>query len=248
MASRIFAVFSAIGMVAMPALAQQQPDVPLISVIGSGEVEAPPDAFRLSASIEGRGGDQVAALRELASVRTRVSDVERLQGLTRARLTTGAPSVRPTFDPSCGQAGYGRTTDDCPIVGYVAAMALTLEAGPIERAGDALSLASERGARDVQVQDFYLRDDATQKTQARQAAFADARRQAEALAQAANQRIVRLLRLEEPNVRAYGAPPPLLVVGDVAVTGARIQPTVSLDVAPPPVVTTAQVSAVFEIE
>jgi uncharacterized protein YggE len=126
-------------------------------------------------------------------------------------------------------------------------MALTLEAGPIERAGDALSLASERGARDAQVQDFYLRDDATQKTQARQAAFADARRQAEALALAANQRIVRLLRLEEPNIRAYAAPP-AMIVGDVAVTGARVQPTVSLEVAPPPVTTTAQVSAVFEID
>src|SRR5690606_8563641 len=113
---------------------------------------------------------------------------------------------------------------DCPVVGYVASIDLTLEAGPVARAGDALSLASERGARNASVQSFYLADDAGQAAAAQRAAFADARRQADGLAAASNQRIVRLLRLEDPTAQDY-ARVRLQVreVNDVIVTANRIR-------------------------
>jgi uncharacterized protein len=240
---------AALMLLATPAAAQNAETRPSITVMGRGHVEAPPDSFRISAELQGRGPDQVTALRALAAVQSRVGDVQKLEGLERARLTTGAPSVSPTFDPECGGDGYNRDTDDCPIVGYVAAMSLTLEAAPVARAGDALSLASERGARNASVQSFYLADDAGQTVTAQRAAFNDARRQADSLAAASNQRIVRLLRLEDPTAQDY-APVRLQVraVNDVVVTGNRIRATVSLDVAPPPVRTEAQIVATFEIE
>lgn len=191
-------------MLTMPATAQDRaPDRPSITVVGEGRVETPPDRFRITAELEGRGTDQVAALRALAAAQARVSDIEKLDGLRTARLTTGTPNVTPTFDPQCGSNNYGRNRDDCPIVGYVAATSLTLEAGPVARAGDALSLASERGARNARVESFYLADDAAQSLAAQRDAFSDARRQADALAEASNQRIVRVLRLQDPNTDSY---------------------------------------------
>ena len=235
-------------MLTTPALAQDSPaDRPSITVVGEGRVETPPDRFRVTAEIEGRGTNQVAALRALATVQTRISDVEKLEGLRTARLTTGAPKVTPTFDPQCGANDYRRDTDSCPIVGYVASTSLTLEAGPVARAGDALSLASERGARNARVESFYLADPAAQSLAAQRDAFADARRQADALAAASGQRIVRILRLQDPDAQRGGG----MADGyrdEIVVTGSRIQPAVRLDVAPPPVRTEARVLATFEIQ
>jgi len=244
---RHHAVVIALVVLATPAAAQDLGVRPSITVVGRGHVETPPDTFQLSAELQGRGTDQVAALRALADAKQRVTDIERLDGLRAARLTTGAPNVAPSFDPACGAQGYGRDTADCPVVGYVASISLMLEASPVERAGDALSLASERDARNARVDSFFLRDDQSQSVEAQREAFADARRQAEALAAAAGQRIVRVLKLENPDadrlVARYAAP-----VAEVVVTGGRASPSVRLDVAPPPVRTEARVVATFEIE
>lgn len=233
-------------LLATPAVAQDAQTRPSITVTGRGKVETPPDTFRINAEIEGRGANQVAALRALATVQTRVEDIKALEGLERARLTTGSPSVSPTFDPACEKDDYG-DTNDCPITGYVASSSLTLEAGPVARAGDAVSLASERGARSANVASFYLADDTAQTAEAQRAAFADARRQAETLATAAGQRVVRVLKLQNPGDRniareMYG------FVDDIVVTGSLARPTISLTVAPPPVRTEAQIQATFEIE
>lgn len=236
-------------MLTTPALAQDRaPDRPSITVVGEGRVETPPDSFRIIAELEGRGTSQVAALRALSAVPAQVSDIQKLEGLTKARLTTGAPNVSPTFDPQCGSDDYSRGTDDCPIVGYVAAISLTLEAGPVARAGDALSLASERGARTASVGSFYLADDAAQAVAAQRDAFADARRQAEALAAASNQRLVRVLRLQDPNANSGRAGAGYGYSDEIVLTAQRARPAVRLDVAPPPVRTEARVVATFEIE
>lgn len=244
---RYCAAAMAASMLAMPVMAQEVETRPSITVLGRGHVETPPDSFRMTAALEGRGADQVAALRALSTVQSRVGDVENLEGLRQARLTTSPPSVSPTFDPQCGGDRYNRDTDGCPVVGYVASMELTLEAGPVERAGDALSLASERGARNASVQAFYLAEDATQTAEAQRAAFADARQQADTLAAAAGQRIMRVLRLQNPDADRFAART-ADAAAEVIVTGARSRPAVSLDVAPPPVRTEAQIVATFEIE
>lgn len=246
---RICSAAVAALMLATPALAQEGDSArPSITVLGQGHVETAPDTFRLTAELQGRGADQVTALRALAEAQMRVSDIEKLEGLRSGRLTTGAPSVTPTFDPQCGAQGYGRDTEDCPVVGYVAATSLTLEAAPVERAGDALSLASERGARNARVESFFLKDDEAQSVEAQRAAFADARRQADGLAAAAGQRIVRVLRLQNPNADRLAARAGFADVQEIVVTGMRAAPAVSLDVAPPPVRTEAQILATFEIE
>jgi uncharacterized protein YggE len=246
---RYCAAAVAVSMLAVPAMAQDADARPSITVLGRGHVETPPDSFRMTAELEGRGADQVAALRALSTVQSQVGEVEKLEGLERARLTTGAPAVSPTFHPQCGGTGYDRDTDSCPVVGYVASMRLTLEAGPVARAGDAMSLASERGARNASVQAFYLAEDASQTAEAQQAAFANARQQADILAAAAGQRIVRVLRLQNPDANRFAAGfAGNDALADVVVTGARSRPSISLDVAPPPVRTEAQIVATFEID
>lgn len=231
-----------------PALAQDEiTSRPSIIVVGEGRAEQAPDTFRVVADLEGRGATQVDALRQLAGTQDRLSaDLQRLEGLETARLSTGLPQVEPTHSADCTGQRYGGDEDNCPVTGYRAAMSVTLEGAPIARAGDAVSLAAERGARNARLESVFLAEDRGLQSQANQAAFADARRQADALAQASGQRVVRILRIQDPGTRTYAAP--TMQIDEVVVTGSRIRPSVSLTVAPPPVRVTTRLTVVFEIE
>lgn len=243
----IFAA-AAILLTATPVLAQDRlSDRPSIIVVGEGEAEQAPDTFRVMADVEGRGATQVDALRHLAGTLDRLgADLQRLEGLQTARLSTGLPQVEPTHAADCNSQRYGGDQDNCPVTGYRAAMSVTLEGAPIARAGDAVSLAAERGARNARLESVYLASDRGLQAEANQAAFADARRQADALAQASGQRVVRILRIQDPGARNYESS--ATQIDEVVVTGSRIRPSVSLNVAPPPVHVTSRLTVVFEIE
>lgn len=237
---------------AWPAASQDSLDNrPTIVVSGSGEAETQPDQFQVGISIEGRGATQVEALRELATAQTRLIEaLPRLRGLTDGRVTTGDINVAPNHDPACGTGEYDRDTSDCPIVGYSVGSNLIFTGSPAERAGDAISLASELGAVRARLDDFTLVDMRALQDTANRAAFADAERQARMLADASGRRIVRILRIQDPSARVVDTLAQMASeYADVVVTGSRMHSAaVSIAVAPPPVTATARVFVVFEIE
>lgn len=237
---------------ALPAAAQDSfADRPTIVVTGSGEAEAQPDQFEVSISVEGRGATQVEALRVLADAQTRIIEtLPQLRGLTDGRVTTGDIILEPDHDPACGTGEYDRDTSDCPIVGYSVGSDLTFTGSPAERAGDAISMASELGAVRARLDDYALVDMRALQDTANRAAFADAERQARMLADASGRRIVRILRIQDPSARVVDVLAQLPSAYDeVVVTGSRIpSAAVSIAVAPKPVSATARVTVVFEIE
>ncbi|MFC7379058.1 SIMPL domain-containing protein [Brevundimonas sp. GCM10030266] len=237
--------------IAQPVAAQQGlAGPPSILVTGSAEVEAQPDQFRITVSINGRGATQVEALRNLAAVQTRMmDDLPTLSGLSRSAITTGEIALQPTFDPACGASQYDRDTDDCPVVGYNVGTELTFKGAPAERAGDALSLASELGAGSARVRDYSVSDMRALREAANRAAFADAERQARMLSDASGRRIVGILRIQDPSSRLVGADQQDGEMADVVVTGNRVRgPAVSIAVAPEPVTATSRVTVAFQIE
>lgn len=240
---------------AVPAAAQDSfANRPTIVVTGNGEVEVQPDQFTVNISVEGRGPTQVDALRALATAQGRMIDtLPRLQGLTDAQVTTGDIAIEPNPEPTCGVSEYDRDTADCPIIGYSVGSALTFTGSPAERAGDAISLASELGAVRARLDDYALIDMRALQDAANRAAFADAERQAQMLATASGRRIVRILRIQDPSARVVDVlaqlPAGSSDLDEVVVTGSRIQSAaVSIAVAPKPVSATARVTVVFEIE
>ena len=152
------------------------------------------------------------------------------------------------YDSACGGGRYDREESDCPVIAYRAQMEINLEASPISRAGDAVSLAAELGAVNAGITGFKLSDTAALRQEADSAAFADARRQADILAAASGQRIVRVLRLQDPDARAIQVNRDESSVDEIVVTGARVRPRVQLNVAPPPVREESRLTVFFEIE
>lgn len=232
---------------AWPAAAQDNlTERPSIVVIGNGGAEAPPDKFMISIAVEGRGETRVDALRTFSEAQARLLEaLPQLQGLTDVRMTTGDISVQPRHEPSCGVGEYDRDTSDCPVIGYSVTSELTFRGSPAERAGDAISMASEIGATSATLNGYALTDIQALQDAANRAAFLDAERQAQMLAEASGRRIVRILRIQDPSA-ATGRSGSL---DDVVVTGARRRlPTVSIAVAPEPVRAAARVTVAFEIE
>lgn len=185
---------------ALLAGAAQAQDFPRLAstivVTGQGEAEEPPDSFTLSAQIEAKGADQAEAVANMVRVQTAVTDgVSRLEGLTTAKVTTGLPSIQPILAEDCTPRGR---PSGCEVVGYVASIGVTMQGMPAERGGDAVSAAGELGARDARLTGFTLSDDSALQQQAAYEAFADARRQAEAIARAAGQRVTRVVTVEHP--------------------------------------------------
>jgi len=233
---------------AAPAMAQDWPKQPAtINVTGEGLAEVAPDRFSMSASVNGRGATQVEALRSMAEAQTTVTNaVTRLRGLTWSQFSTGSPAVQPIYAEGCEARGYGRQ-DGCEVTGYVATTSLSLKGAPAERAGDAVSIAAERGARDARLTGYSRSDDSGLRRDAARAAFADARRQAEIIADASGQRIVRVSSVNLPQSELEAD---FVVAAPMMVTQENLveTPSVSLTVAPEPIRVQSRLAVQFEVE
>jgi uncharacterized protein YggE len=234
---------------AVPAAAQDSfANRPTIVVTGNGRASAQPDTFTVDASVRGRGVTQNEALRSLAEAQGRlIAAWPKLEGLARGRVTTGNIALDTLHDPECEQ--NARRDEECPVLAWFATSELTLEGMPAERAGDAISLASELGATTARLDDYSLSSPEALRAEANRAAFADAQVQAERLSQASGRRLVGILRIQDPSAPRYGDNVgEAMDIDEVVVTGSRIRQAVSIAVAPEPVETTARVIVVFEIE
>lgn len=230
----------------MPASAQDRPpEASTIIVTGEGSAEGRPGSFTVDAGLQGRGPTQTAALRELSEAQSRLLEQwPRLDGLTEGVATTGDISIAPHRDPEC--ESNARRDDSCPILGYVAYSAIVLRGAPAERAGDAVSLASDLGATSARLDEYEVSDRQALREQANRAAFEDARRQANLLAGASGRRLGRLVRIQDPSAARYDGES--LQIEEVVVVGSRARPAVSIAAAPEPVRVSARITVVFEIE
>lgn len=232
--------------VSTPLFAQDRaPESSTIVVTGEGTAEGRPDFFTVDAVVQGRGATQTAALREVSEAQARLLERwPRLEGLTTAVATTGNISIEPRRDPEC--ESNARRDDSCPVLDYVAYSAIGLSGSPAERAGDAVSLASDLGATSARLAEYEISDRQALREQANRAAFEDARRQAGLLASASGRRLGRLVRIQDPSAARYDGE--AFQIEEVVVTGGRVQPAVSIAAAPEPIRVSARITVVFEIE
>lgn len=235
----------ATGLIALPAIAQPGPERPTIVVEGRGVAERAPDAFFIGGDLRGEGPDSVSALRALAAAQTRVTEgLNDFEGLSAGKLRTETVEVQPVYADNC--APNRRDDNACPVAAYAATMRFQFKGAPARLAGDAVSLAAELGARRVSITGAEVEDETALYAEANRLAFADARRQADTLAEASGQRIVRLLRVQDSDAQFpdYNSG----ALDEVVVTGSRIRPSVAIPVDQPPVEIERRLTVVFEIE
>lgn len=239
-------IAAACGAMALAGTAQAQTaERATIVVTGQGVAEAAPDTFSLTAEIAGRGADQAEAVRRLVEVQTAVTGaVSKLEGLTEVEVTTGLPQVSQIDGVDCERSQKSA----CEPAGYVATLSVVVEGRPALLGGDAVSLAAERGASDARLSKLYIADDTDLRRRAARAAYADALRQAEAIAEASGRHVVRMTQVEQPrndpfysNAYAFNAEEPFY-------GAASVRPRTGIGLTPDTVRVQTALQVTFEIE
>jgi uncharacterized protein len=182
---------------AAPALARGEV---LLRVDAQGRYASAPDVMSLTAETVTTG----RTARDGVSANNRLSDkllaAVRALGVDARDVRTSTLSVEPQMDGDRAD----REGREPRITGYVATNSLELRLRDLSRAGEAVDALFAAGANTVEGPRFSLSDPRPAQREARRAAVAAAREQAETYAEALGVRLERVIQLaERGEVEAY---------------------------------------------
>lgn len=204
---RVFTVFMVIFWLGLWTNAQGQPtdigqspaSMPsTLTVRGSGEVTAPPDraVVQLGAAVrsEKAADAQIQVNRTVAAVLEAIKAI----GISGDNISTAELTLVPVYDRT---SRVKSETDAFPrIAGYQATNVVRVDIPQINRVGEVIDVALRAGANRLERLFFELKDDAFVRQKALQQAVLSARRKAQAIAEAMNLRLVRVLEVSEEGV------------------------------------------------
>jgi uncharacterized protein YggE len=186
---------------AAPAVAQMNPQVPTLNANGTGTVYVVPDIAIVSIGVTTRGATAADALSanstEMASVIETISG----EGVAPRDIGTTGFSIFPVYEQP--QPANGTETDPPKIVGYQVTNEVRVTIRDIATSGGILDKVVSAGANQVNGISFDSADRQTPADAALADAIADARRQAEIMAEAAGVRLVRVVNI---NASSGGGP------------------------------------------
>lgn len=206
----------------------------LITVTGSGQVEAKPDMARLSVGVttEAKTASQAMAdnSQRMAAVLQRLRD----SGIAARDMQTRQLAVSPRMDRSGANRGEPPT-----ISGYGASNSLNVRIRDLAALGRILDDVLDSGANQFNGLTFGLSEPTPHLDEARRLAVADARRKAELYATAAGVTLGQVISVSEP-----GSAGPQPVARFEAMAAARD----GVPLAEGEVVTSASVVMIFAID
>ena len=161
-----------------------------ITVTAQTSIEAAPDLVRIALGVTTESKDAETAARENA---------QRSQAVLKAlRASLGAGADIRTLGYSLGPAyEYPREGGQPKLVGYRASNIVRVQTSELAKAGAIIDAATRAGGNEVQHIEFTLKDESAARAEALRKAAGLARTQADALAAALSQRIVRVLSAVE---------------------------------------------------
>lgn len=201
---RIPATFACLGLLMLPpvalstsaALAEPATAPATITVSGEGTASATPDMAELTTGVVSQADDAAAALKANSAAMEALVAAVRGAGIAGTDISTSGFSVQPRYTYP-GQNNNGGEQQAPKIVGYEVRNAVTIKVRDMKALGPLLDSVVVAGANDVGNLTMTLADTAALADKARRAAIADARKKAEAYAEAAGVKLGRVLRISE---------------------------------------------------
>lgn len=216
---------------AAPAYAQMTPppERPMIIVTGTGKASKPAEFGLLGFTVTGEGKTPAEALKAMNAMREKIeANLRGQKELKVTELTADHLNVQDTRSPECGRprpvVPAMANTGDCAIIGAVASTMLQARLQPPTKLGDAASLVAQLGGKAPRPNGTGLVNRRALDAEATKAAVADARREAEALAEAAGVKLGPILRIQDGDSR--------FDVRDLMVSGAGVPPPPPLGLPP----------------
>jgi hypothetical protein len=232
---------------ALPLAAQQAepprlvPEVPVVTVSGSGEVRAEPDEATVNLGVTAQAETAGDAQEEASRIAARILEAVRGLGIEEKSVQTSSLSLYPVYaerQPRTAQEVYR----DPEIVAYRASNVVSVRLADLDRIGPVIDASVGAGANEVQGVGFQLRDDTAQRREALTRAVASGRSKAEALATALGMRLGPVLRAEEVGVNLQV---PRWSGGDMAAL--RMEAAASTPVSPGEITVTAGVHLLYRL-
>jgi hypothetical protein len=195
------AVLAAGLVAALPAAAQQAPQIPVLQANGDGQVMVVPDIAIVSIGVTSRARTARAALSANSADLGRVIATVTAADVAERDIATSGLSISPVYE----RQPDGTPREEPPaIVGYQVSNQVRVTIRDIAASGGILDRVVTAGANQVNGITFDIADRKAAEEEALKAAIADARRQGEIMAAAAGVRLVRVVSI---NASAGGGGP-----------------------------------------
>lgn len=190
---------------AAPAADQSSGAMPGITVSGVGTVDGTPDTLTLDLTVTQTRGDVSSALSAADDSMNAVDAALTGKGVASADLKTSGAQVQPNYSSSGS------------VNGYTASESLTATLRDLKKAGSAISAAADAGGDATRIDGVSLdtEHDNSLMTQARTAAFADAKAKAQQYADAAGESLGKPTQVTE----TVNSPNPIDFRGAYAAAG-----------------------------
>lgn len=185
---------------AAPSFAQvQQRPFPTLTVTGEGNVTAAPDIAVAGAGVSSEAKSPREAAEANARVMSAVMNAARQAGIGEADIRTSRVAIAPVMANRPREGGQ-------QVVGYRATNEVQLRIRELGKVGEILDQLIAAGATNINGVDFGFAEPTKLLDEARNAAFADAKRKADLYARAAGAQIGRVLMITEGEQSSARAP------------------------------------------
>lgn len=214
-----------------------------LTVRGSAELQKPADQLRLRIAVTTEGPEAESAMNENSRKANDVIAALRKAGLTEKEYETGHYQIHPVYShrPPRGQM---EADWKARIVGYRVMNSLNIKTTKIDLAGALIEAATQAGADTIDSIWFDLADPRKHRAHAIREATANAKSDADALAGASEQRLVRIISISLDDAQA----PPIPMHDMVMARGALAALAApSTPIQPGEVTIHAAVTLVYEI-
>jgi uncharacterized protein YggE len=206
----------------------------VLTVVGNGREELPPDVADVALGVMMRGDSASEAAQGASAAMTAVIAALTEAGIAEDAIQTTQLNLSPVYDYE---------TEPPPIVGWEATNMVRVTISDIEAVGDTIDAAMQAGANRIDQISFRVDDPTAAKAAARAAAVADASVKAGELASAAGLDLTGIVSLSE--IAGSSTQVSLDEVGQGDTTGG---PGFATPVLPGTVEVVVSVSAVYGVE
>ncbi|MFF3163188.1 MULTISPECIES: SIMPL domain-containing protein [unclassified Streptomyces] len=213
------------------------PDAPLLIVHGEAEIDAEPEIARIAVTVDARGRDRRTTLDDLTRRNAAALDLIKSYADAVAHVSTGAVTITPELDPH----GHGER-----VHSHHGRVHLTAELTDFTALAELTTRLADLELTRIDGPWWSLRPDSPVPAQARRDAVGDALRRAREYADALGTTLAALVELADTGAdRTRPARTPFERGARRAALAHPDEPAAPLDLEPPRLRVTAQVSARF---
>jgi len=173
--------------------------VPTLTVRGSGEAAAAPDQALVQLGAVAQSARAADAQKQVNRVVAAILTAMKAAGISEQNISTTELTLVPIHERT--NRGPAEQANLPRIVGYLANNVVRVEIHDINKIGDVIDAGIGAGANRLEGLTFGLKDDSLFRKKALQEAVLNAREKAEAIADALNLRLVRILEITEEGVQ-----------------------------------------------